>query len=218
MYIASCTRIKSETNQKLFQSILSFGNIFFHPLHRQIDIFLFHVRPRTRLQARRLLEQNLLNYPDKGTFAPGCRKDSVPDCHEVVKGKKYTTTAGIICIVRPCLIRLSLHEVRMINHLNFPYSDSDNFQSFTAESNTQLFLSLVDTFGSNPSPDVLQVVCADVACSLHPFIDDPKKKAKDEVFENYSKLSYVLGEKLVSNCCILNLFLPLQILSMGISM
>ena len=73
------------------------------------------------------------------------------------------------------------------------------------------------TFGTNSS-EVLKVVCADVACSLHPFIDDPKKKAKDEVFENYSKLSYVLGEKLVTNCCILNLFLPLQILSMEISM
>ena len=68
-------------------------------------------------------------------------------------------------------------------------------QSFTRESLTQLFLSLVDTLGVDPSPEDVKVVCCNVACGLHPFINDPGKKARDIVFRNYSKLSYVLSKQ-----------------------
>ena len=111
VFSATCTKNQSKINQRLFRSIVIFGMKF--PKYGFIYISHFnYFRPMTRQYAKRLLEQDLLNLPENGTFGPGCRKDTVQDCHEVIKGKKYTTTAGIICIVRPCMVRLGLYEVR----------------------------------------------------------------------------------------------------------
>lgn len=126
----------------------------------QIDL-----RPKTRqfiknLQETKLLDENLV---EKCDF--GCRKE------KNVK-KEYEKTAGVISLVRTCGIRLGTYE------------------AYTQESPSQLVMALVDKFGLNPDPNDLKIVCLDIACAVHPFLE--KRAQHNEVLARYAKLDFVL--------------------------
>ena len=105
------------------------------------------LRPVTRLFARTLLQQNLLNQPENDDDGIGCR-----DAPKITKF--FDTTAGIISIIRPCGIRLGTYEC------------------YTKESSSQLMLSLIDKFGSQPEETELKVIVTHVACEVKPFVDE----------------------------------------------
>ena len=100
---------------------------------------------------------------------------------QILKGEKYSLILGIISIIRPCGIRLGTYEC------------------YTKESTSQLVLCLIDKFGMVPSSEEIKVIVADVACGLHPFLEE--RKHLNGTFKLYSELTFVLdtfhGDKVI---------------------
>lgn len=143
-----------------------------------------HARTKTQLDMNsetKQLAKNIEPCGENVAGGVGCRGEE--------KVNKYTCrTAGVIGIVRTCLIRLSLQEM------------------FTAESLASLALAIIDQFGTNPDPEDVKFCVLDRVCDLHPYI---KKKANlgNEVFKRYLiLLEYVLdtfhAEKHVKPVCV----------------
>ena len=83
----------------------------------------------------------LLNTSD--TVIGSCKKEKNID-------KFHNRTAGMFYVFRPCGIRLS------------------NYEMYTSESLSDVFLYLIDTFGEEMNG--IRGVVYDRACGLHPFI------------------------------------------------
>ena len=74
------------------------------------------------------------------------------------------------------------------------------YECYTKESTSQLILCLIDKFGMVPKSDEIKVIVADVACGLHPFLEE--RKHLNETFKLYSEISFVLdtfhGDKVIN--------------------
>ena len=95
-----------------------------------------------------------INLPrnDDDSLLVGCKKVEN-------RTKYYTTTAGMLALIRPCGIVVNMTEM------------------FTCESPTQVFLFLLRTFVTNTdSVSRLRYLGYDRACDLEPFLQNQAKR------------------------------------------
>ena len=85
----------------------------------------------------------------------------------------HSRTAGMFYIFRSCGIRLA------------------NFEMFTAESLSQVFVYMIDTFGESFNPDDLRGIVYDRACDLEPFINRLSKEGNFAA-SKYETLKYMV--------------------------
>ena len=115
------------------------------------------------------------------TSNEGCKKDLNVE-------RFFSRTAGMIYLFRPCGISLSHCEM------------------YTAESLTQVFSCLVNTFGTCPNNNELRSIVYDRSCDLDPFIQKLSLNG-NHAAQNYKDLIYIVDifhvEKHSSPKCIL---------------
>ena len=92
---------------------------------------------------RRVTRSMAQTIPAVITSGQGCKEDANID-------RFHSRTAGMLYFFRPCGVRLA------------------HWEMYTAESLSQVFLSLMDL--SQLSPDKIRGIVYDRACDLHPFI------------------------------------------------
>ena len=107
-----------------------------------------------------------VNIPSAISSGEGCKDDSNVD-------RFYSRTAGMFYFFRPCGFRLAQYEM------------------YTAESLSSIFVYLIDLFGNNPSSNVLQGIVYDRACDMHPFLQNLSKNG-NIIASYYLKLHFMV--------------------------
>ena len=107
-----------------------------------------------------------LNLADTLVSNEGCKKmENIDEFH--------SRTAGMFYIFRSCGIRLA------------------NFEMYTAESLSQIFLYLIDVFGEEPDSNCLNGIVYDRACDLEPFISRLKNEG-NQAAKNFTKIKFMV--------------------------
>ena len=98
-----------------------------------------------RLDLRRITRSYSKNIAEKLWSGKGCKQEQSLNIFEAL-------TAGMFYVMRSCGIRLS------------------HFETYTAESLSMVFLSLIDLFTTEPDQQQLTRIVYDCACDLEPYL------------------------------------------------
>ena len=118
------------------------------------------------LDLRPITRSMTLNIPSTVSNGEGCKRDKKVD-------RFFETTAGMFYIFRSCGVRLS------------------NFEMYTAESLSDIFKYLVDTFGEYPSPADIRGIAYDRCCELRPFLQRLANEG-NEIARRYLNLMFLV--------------------------